>query len=235
MRENPWLHIALDDYERHMRSDSVRQLQALNRITREQLEYRKRRVAILGAAGGNGLEHIDPAETEKVWAVDINPAYLEACRGRFGRLGGILETVPCDLASPGASLPPAELLICNLIVEYLGVDTFAGLVERARPRPHIVACVIQKDPGDGFVSRSALAGRLACLHTIHRGADEGELVRALEAAGYAARLREEHPLPNGKALLRLDFALRGTAGRFGGDTGIPARNGVREGTERAGR
>ena len=33
---NPWEEISLDDYEKHMSLDSVRQLQAMNSIMQEQ-------------------------------------------------------------------------------------------------------------------------------------------------------------------------------------------------------
>ena len=53
---NPWEEIRLDDYENHMRLDSVRQLQAMNTIMKEQFEaYPVETVMVLGVAGGNGL------------------------------------------------------------------------------------------------------------------------------------------------------------------------------------
>ena len=55
---NPWEEIRLEDYEKHMALDSVRQLQALNGIMKAQMEaYPVKTVMILGVAGGNGLEH----------------------------------------------------------------------------------------------------------------------------------------------------------------------------------
>lgn len=54
--DNPWLHVDLDDYENHMRLDTVQQLQTLNRIMKDQLKGRKvDRIMICGIAGGNGL------------------------------------------------------------------------------------------------------------------------------------------------------------------------------------
>ena len=56
---NPWEEIILDDYEKHMSLDSVRQLQALDSIMKEQFAaYPVETAAVLGVAGGNGLEHI---------------------------------------------------------------------------------------------------------------------------------------------------------------------------------
>ena len=56
---NPWEEISLDDYEKHMSLDSVRQLQALDSIMKKQFAaYPVETAAVLGVAGGNGLEHI---------------------------------------------------------------------------------------------------------------------------------------------------------------------------------
>lgn len=98
---NPWETIRLADYEAHMRAEGVQQLQVLSRITREQLAHDTACVAVLGAAGGNGLEHVAPDAVEAVWALDINAGYLAACRERFSQLGAKLKTVRCDLAEPG--------------------------------------------------------------------------------------------------------------------------------------
>ena len=56
---NPWKEIKLEDYEKHMSLDSVRQLQAMNKIMYEQFEaYPLKAAVVLGVAGGNGLEFV---------------------------------------------------------------------------------------------------------------------------------------------------------------------------------
>lgn len=56
-----------------MKLDSVKQLQAMNEMMKTQFEdYPASRVMILGIAGGNGLEHIQKNQFEKVYGVDIN-------------------------------------------------------------------------------------------------------------------------------------------------------------------
>lgn len=50
--ENPWKEIGLDDYEAHMGLDSVSQLQAMNRMMKEQFSAcPAASVMILGVAG----------------------------------------------------------------------------------------------------------------------------------------------------------------------------------------
>ena len=40
-------------------------------------------VAVVGGAGGNGFDRIDPGTTARVVGIDINPASLEKVRERF--------------------------------------------------------------------------------------------------------------------------------------------------------
>lgn len=62
--KNPWEEIDLDTYEKHMRLDTVRQLQAMNAIMKQQFEaYPVQTAMVLGVAGGNGLEHIRAKNT----------------------------------------------------------------------------------------------------------------------------------------------------------------------------
>ena len=59
---DPWLSIPLADYEGHMGADNVQQLSALSGLFKRALDVcLPDSVAILGIAGGNGLEHVNPA------------------------------------------------------------------------------------------------------------------------------------------------------------------------------
>ena len=54
---NPWEDISLSDYENHMSLGSVAQLQAMNKIMKDQFgDYPVTSAMVLGVAGGNGLE-----------------------------------------------------------------------------------------------------------------------------------------------------------------------------------
>ena len=88
---NPWLQIPLSDYEAHMALPHVRQAQLLSSIFGSALDtYTPRSIALLGCAGGNGLEQLEGRELGRVVAVDINPAYVEHVRTRWhGRIAGL--------------------------------------------------------------------------------------------------------------------------------------------------
>lgn len=118
---NPWLTIPLEEYEGHMSSPAVQQLSLLSELFRCVLDrYRPESVAILGVAGGNGLEQIAPDVTTSVIAIDINATYLEVVQRRFGCLPG-LQLYCRDLDACELCVPSAQLVHAALIFEHTGL------------------------------------------------------------------------------------------------------------------
>ena len=119
---NPWLAVPLSDYEEHMRSVQIRQLDALSDLFAEALGWcRPLSVAVLGVAGGNGLDHIDTKITTRIVGLDVNPQYLEAVRERYSHLPG-LEIHCLDLSEQDVGLEPVQLVHAALIFEHAGTD-----------------------------------------------------------------------------------------------------------------
>lgn len=203
-QKNPWESVSLADYEAHMALSQVGQLQALAELTKRQLEaHPVQTVCILGVAGGNGLAHIGPG-IRRVYGVDVCQAYLDQCAARYAALGERLVLQRADLTDPRVFLPDAELFIANLLVEYIGIPTFAGHIARRRPR--YLSCVIQQNADETFVSASPYAEAFAGISTIHADIDARALTAALAEAGMECTKRERYSLPNGKRLVMLDYA-----------------------------
>ena len=202
---NPWKEISLDDYEKHMSLDSVRQLQALDAIMKEQFAaYPVETAAVLGVAGGNGLEHIATDKFRTVYGVDINAEYLRAVSQRYTRLSGVLECLHLDLINEAEKLPQAHLLIANLLIEYIGCGAFQRAVLQTAPQ--YVSCVIQiNTDGEQWVSESPYLHAFDRLDEVHHQMEEKALTAAMNEIGCSLILQESYPLPNGKALVRLDF------------------------------
>lgn len=117
---NPWLDVPLSEYEGHMESPEVRQLNALSELFAEAMgQCRPSSVAILGIAGGNGLEHIDTTITTQIVGLDINPEYIEAVSERYLHLPG-LELYCVDLSRQRIELKPVQLVHAALIFEHAG-------------------------------------------------------------------------------------------------------------------
>ena len=203
---NPWTTIPLDDYEKHMALEQVYQLQTLNEMMAEQWDCcPAQTVMILGIAGGNGLEHIDPKRFRAVYGVDVNAAYLNACQERHPALDGVLQTLCVDLSADLSPLPRAELLVADLLIEYIGCERFRDVA--AHVKPNHISCILQIDTNSAFVSDSPYLHTFDCLDPIHRSIGEHELTQAMESLGYAKVLRMEKDLPNGKKLLRADYSF----------------------------
>ncbi len=201
---NPWKDIDLNDYENHMSLENVRQLQTMNRMMKEQFSlYDAETIMILGVAGGNGLEHIDQRKIGCVYGVDINQDYLNECTKRYASMGQIFKPVCADLLAGDLQLPCADLLVANLLIEYIGYECFQNVVKTVCPE--YVSCIIQINTDDSFVSDSPYLHVFDRLDEIHHEMQEEKLVGAMRDIGYSKGASDEKDLPNGKKLVRLDF------------------------------
>lgn len=201
---NPWKEINQSDYENHMALDSVWQLQAMNQMMKEQLnQYDIQSVMILGIAGGNGLEHVDAEKITRVYGVDINTEYLMTTQKRYKNLSGILECLCVDLRCEAEKLPRVNMLIANLLIEYIGYECFQKVVKVTKPQ--YVSCIIQINMDDNFVSDSPYLHVFDELEHVHHQMAEQELKNSMEVIGYQLTQTLEYPLPNGKKLVQLDF------------------------------
>lgn len=182
--QNPWEKIPfLSDYENHMRLASVMQLQAMNRMMQRQFSLGEAdSVMVLGVAGGNGLEHASGCGFKKVYGVDINHDYLQQCQLRHAGLGETLVCICADLTSTETILPHADLLIANLLIEYIGYDCFCRTVTLIAPR--YVSCIIQINVDDCFVSDSPYLHVFDGLESVHHQIQEDELASAMQSVGY---------------------------------------------------
>lgn len=203
--KNPWEEISLADYESHMKLDSVRQLQAMNALMEHQFRsYPISDVMILGAAGGNGLEHISRDRFDKVYAVDINALYLEEVARRYANLDGVLECLCLDLTDETDKLPHADMVIANLLIEYIGYRCFQKVIRHVGPE--YVSCMIQVDPeGYNWVSDSPYLRVFDRLNAIHHQMDERTLKETMTEILYFPISTSEYELPNGKKLVQIDF------------------------------
>ena len=205
---NPWEDIKLDDYENHMSLDSVKQLQTMDAIMKEQFEdYPVDTAMIFGIAGGNGLEHVRTEKYSKVYGVDINREYLKAVSERYKNLDGVLECLQINLINDYDKLPESQLVIANLLVEYIGYQVFQKAIIKAKSL--YVSCVIQinKDVNN-WVSDSPFLHVFDRLDEVHCQMEEQGLKKAMEEIGYGILKVKSYGLPNGKELFRMDFKIR---------------------------
>ena len=141
-----------------MKLSSVMQLQSLNQMMKQQFNtYPVTSVMILGIAGGNGLEHIDKNKFQKVYGIDINREYLTTVKERYSDISSILECIQLNLIQDADKLPTAELLVADLLVEYIGYECFQEIIEQVQPK--YVSCIIQINVDGSWVSNSPYIDR----------------------------------------------------------------------------
>ena len=171
-------------------------------------------IAALGAGNDKGLPRVDgegkrllpgflDLHTHGAAGVDVNAAYLEAAAARHPNLAGVLECLRVDLREEPCRLPAAELVIANLLVEYIGCSCFQRLIGQVGPE--YASCVLQINAEDGWVSDSPYLHAFDVLEAVHHDLDGKVLEKTMLAIGYRVIQRTERGLPNGKKFLRMDF------------------------------
>lgn len=202
--KNPWEEIPLTDYENHMKLDSVMQLQAMNEMMKGQFEaYPISSVMILGIAGGNGLEHIQKDRFQRVYGVDVNTSYLKEVIQRYPALDGILQCLCINLIDATDRLPKADMVVANLLIEYIGYERFQKVVSQVNPK--YVSCIIQINVEDNWVSDSPYLHVFDGLEQVHHQMNEQTLENTMLEINYHAIRTLDYMLPNGKKLVQIDF------------------------------
>jgi SAM-dependent methyltransferase len=196
---NPWLALPLEDYEGHMGSEAVGQLQPLADLFGEALaRLRPRSVAVLGVAGGNGLEHVDATITTRVVGIDVNAAYLDATRQRFPELRG-LELHCADLQHDLLDVAPVSLVHAALVFEHAGtarcLDNAVSLVSAGGHLSVVLQLPSDQHAGvtpTAFASMATLADDFALV-------DPHQLRRVLAQRGLRLTHQARLTLSTGKA------------------------------------
>lgn len=203
--KNPWQQMPLAVYEAHMGFDGIEQLQALNRIMKSQWTAYAGAVsaAVLGVAGGNGLEYCG-TNLEIIYGIDVNAEYLQECGRRFfPSLGSRLQLIEADIGKLGTRLPEVDLLIADLVIEYMGTEIFCA--KAAESLAKYISCVIQAVAKNDFVSESPYQSEFEEIGLFHHDINEITLTANFQKYGYQQVVREVIDLPNGKQFVRLDY------------------------------
>ena len=202
--KNPWEKIQLSDYENHMKFDSIMQLQAMNEMMKIQFDsYPISSVIILGIAGGNGLEHIQKEKFSKVYGIDINSDYLKEVANRYKGLNNILELLCINLKDKSYLLPKADMIIANLLIEYIGYECFQRTVLLVNPK--YVSCIIQVNTEENWISNSPYLKAFDELERVYLQIEEQKLINTMKEIDYRVITTLERLLPNEKKLLQIDF------------------------------
>lgn len=210
---NPWLDIPLADYEAHMALPEIGQARLLSDIFADALRtHVPDSVAVIGCAGGNGLERISPECTTRVVGVDLNPDYLKQTRQRFDGKFQSLELIHADIERDAPPVAPVRLVFAALVLEYVNPekalprlrDMLAGngvlITVLQRPSPHMPA--VSPSPFESLRALDAVLRHIepACLSDVCARHGLGEFSASL------------HTTDNGKQFQRQCFCACQTPG-----------------------
>jgi SAM-dependent methyltransferase len=183
---SPWLQIPLADYEAHMASSNVDQASLLADVLSTALQrFRPPSVAVIGCAGGNGFERIDPAVTGRVVGVDLNPDYLDATARRYW--GRFEDLVLCNADIAGEELQgePVDLIYAALIFEYVDMSAaLRNLSSQCRQAGHLVAVLQLPSLQAPAITPTGVA-TVRCLASAMTLVDPSALVEGARASGFA--------------------------------------------------
>ena len=199
--KHPWHHIPIGDYEGHMALSSVGQAALLGELLRQTVgRHRPRSLALLGAAGGNGLSEVDPTLVSRVVAVDFQPDYLAQCTQRHAARFSVFEPLLHDLASGPPPMEAVDCVFAGLILEYLPVDVFTGYTAQLVVPGGVIAVVLQLPSGTSPpVTPSPFAASLSRLETAFSFVPPARLRQGLTTAGFCPIHVHRCELPSGKA------------------------------------
>ncbi len=206
---NPWLDIPLADYEQHMDAPAVAQAAMLADRLHELVDAcAPLSLALLGSAGGNGLDRVNPSVTRRMVAVDLNADYLETCRARYGTRFASFEPVHCDLSSGLPFTQPVELVYVGLILEYLNVDAFLEYAPLLVTEGGRISFVFQDpDRQQGAVTSSGVTS-VQALKSAHIPVNVTELIDRLLAQGMVVEDRRGVATAPGKSFTLLTVRKR---------------------------
>ncbi|HEX8910044.1 MAG TPA: class I SAM-dependent methyltransferase [Anaeromyxobacteraceae bacterium] len=212
-RPNPWTLVPAADYEASMGKEGAGELAPLSALFGKAYAARRpARLALLGVATGNGLEHVDPAVTRRAVGVDVNLSYLAVARQRFMRLGASLQLLCADAEQVELEPGGFDLVHAALVLEFLDPRV---LLPRLASwlAPGGAFSVVLALPGAGpEATPPATAPALRAVAEARHLVPPEELRRLAAAAGLAERRAFVVPLPSGRRLFAALYG-RGEGGR----------------------
>jgi hypothetical protein len=191
---------------------SVGQAQLLGTaLQRTVVQYRPRSLAVLGVAGGNGLEFVERDLVRRVVALDFNPGYLAQCSHRYASSFSEFEPVLHDLSQGPPAITPVECIFAGLILEYLRVEVFCGyLASILKPRGSFATLLQLPSPTQPEVSPSPFTS-LTRLESAFSFVDPAFLDDRLVANGFSRVVRDRYDLASGKCFYYASYQATNAA------------------------
>jgi hypothetical protein len=204
--KNPWLSIPLAEYEGHMSLPEIGQAEMLaGELEFAVREHSPKSIAVVGCAGGNGLERLIESGIERLVGIDINAAYVETVRSRFrSRIPG-LELHVADIQSVLPHIASVDLIFAALILEYVDVPmTMRAFQKLCVPDGALVVTLQAASPNVEKTSPSPYKS-IQLLAPAMRLLDHGDVQEQGFASGFSLASSRVLSLRSGKDFVVLCF------------------------------
>jgi Methyltransferase domain len=203
---NPWEKISLSDYEGHMALPTVGQATMIvNELLSSVDELKPKSLAILGCAGGNGLDELSTYSFDRLVCVDINASYVSELESRYVRRIENLECHVCEverLKIPGH----LDLVFGALIFEYTRQDEALAAVEELLTEGGWFIALIQMPASDvATVSPSPYSKALSVVIGFFRYVSPSNFICSAEKKGLKFISQQPIMLASGKMFMVLKF------------------------------
>jgi hypothetical protein len=168
-------------------------------------------LAVLGVAGGNGLESLDRATVRRLVALDFNPDYLALCTRRYAASFAQFQPVLHDLSQGPPLITPVECIFAGLVLEYLRVEPFcAYLASLLTVGGHFAALLQLPSPALPEVSPSPFSS-LTRLESVFSFVPPAALQDSLCAHGFSRIAVDRYDLDSGKSFCYVACQVRNAA------------------------
>ncbi len=191
---------------------SVGQAQLLGTaLQRTVTQFQPHSLAVLGVAGGNGLEFVERAGVCRVVALDFNPDYLALCSRRYAASFAEFEPVLHDLSQGPPRITPVECIFAGLVLEYLCVESFCGYLASLLTIGGDFAALLQlPSPTLPEVSPSPFAS-LIRLESAFSFVHPASLHDSLSAHGFSRIAADRYDLNSGKSFYYASYQVTNAA------------------------
>ncbi|MDD4149743.1 MAG: class I SAM-dependent methyltransferase [Bacteroidales bacterium] len=204
--DNPWLKISCSDYESHMRD--VGQTEVLNKLTKYCLDkYKPASFAILGCTTGNGLEHINPKITSRVYAIDINPEFIEKTREKFANKINGLKTYNLDIGKDELQFKNVDLFFIGLVLEYVEPHKSLKKIIHSLGRKGVLMIIIQENIQTTIVTKTKYKS-LEKLEGISNEVNEIEINEFILSENMKLIHRRKIELTKNKSFIVLEYQIK---------------------------
>jgi Methyltransferase domain len=197
-RAHPWSLVPAAEYEAHLGPAGLDQLAPLSALFGKVYAARRpARLAVLGVATGNGLEHVDPAVTRRTAGVDVNLSYLAVARQRFMHLGPSLQLLCADAEKVELAPGGLDLVHAALLLEYVDLRALVPRVAGWLAPGGAFSAVLTLPGGE---PRAPTSAALQAVAEVTRLVPPEELRRHADAAGLSERRAYVVPVAHGRRL-----------------------------------